>query len=79
MADDGRPPSWGLAPWERAHGRPTLGGRSLTGPTRKGVCRRSGFGGSTKVLVAVCGIAGAGLLGLSFSRKPGSGEFYVLT
>ncbi len=30
-------------------------------------------------MVAVSGIAGAGLLGLSFSRPPGSREFYVLT
>jgi uncharacterized protein len=29
--------------------------------------------------VAVSGIVGTGLLGLSFSRRPGSREFYVLT
>jgi membrane protease YdiL (CAAX protease family) len=36
-------------------------------------------GASGRQVVAVSGIVGAGLLGLSFSRRPGSKEFYLLT
>ena len=61
----------------RDHRRSTPGGRSPTDRLREGR-RRSGFGGRRRI-VAVSGIVGAGLLGLSFSRQPGSGEFYVLT
>ncbi len=44
-------------------------------PNQKGSAARR----KSRQIVAVSGIVGAGLLGLSFSRQPGSREFYVLT
>lgn len=65
-----------LKPWELEHRRTPLGIEPPR-PTQKGSPTLRGR--SRRQIVAVSGIAGAGLLGLSFSRKPGSREFYALT
>ena len=63
----------GLSPWELNIDGPLLR-LEPPRPTQQGSAARE-----ERRIVAVSGIAGAGLLGLSFSRQPGSREFYVLT